>query len=243
MKFGTLLVDPPWSYNRTTKTSGKTANSHKLSGYADTKYGFLTTDELCELPLWALGSDESVLLLCTTWPFLPDALRLIEAWEYEYVTGLTWVKTGQKLSDVAYGVGYWFRGATELVLVGKRDKAYRTNLVGLVQDDLVSPRLEHSRKPKSIYQVGESFPEPRLELFAREQRPGWYSLGDECPGDLDDIRTTLPPLLLEDEAWEKHFMPPDAVYVSAIEGTLFNEQGEVPTPDGPAVLCRDAAAQ
>lgn len=222
MKFGTILIDPPWSYNRTTKTSGKTAGSHKLSGYADTEYDFLAMEDLMGLPVKELAADDSVLLLCATWPFLPDALALVEHWGYEFVTGLTWVKTGQKISDVAYGVGYWFRGATELVLVGKRGAAYRTNLVGLVQDDLVSPRLEHSRKPNSIYEVGEKFPEPRLEVFARQQWPGWYSLGNECPGDEADIRERFDELFHGFDDWDEHFLAAgEEPARGTLEGTLF----------------------
>lgn len=224
MKFGTILVDPPWNYNRTSKTTTVlgTAKSKKLSGYADTKYEFLTTEDLMALPIGDLADDDSVLLLCATWPFLPDALAVVAAWGYEFVTGLTWVKTGQKIDDVAYGVGYWFRGATELVLVGKRGAAYRTNLVGLVQDDLVSPRLKHSKKPDSIYEVGEKFPEPRLEIFARQQWPGWYSLGNECPHDHGDIRDRLPDLATTD-AWNAHYVPAGAPGPApTLEGTLFS---------------------
>ena len=204
MKFGIIFADPPWAYARTSKTRKLTPGNAKLSGYCDTEYEVLTTESLCALPVAELGADNSVLLLCATWPFLPDALRVIKAWGYDFVTGLTWIKTGKKLTDVSYGVGYWFRGATELVLVGKRGRSYRTNLVGLVTDDLVSERLNHSRKPQSMYEVGEAFPEPRLELFARHKQPGWYALGNECPGDGMDIAKRLDKLTRGIGGWEKH---------------------------------------
>jgi N6-adenosine-specific RNA methylase IME4 len=207
VEFGTILIDPPWSYNRTTKTKATgSGKAEKLRGYADTEYQFLSTPTLAELPIGSLGSKDSVMLLCATWPFLPDAIQLLDAWDYDYVTGLTWIKTGKKLTDVAYGVGYWFRGATELVLVGKRKSAYRTNLVGLVVDDLVSERLDHSRKPDSLYEVGEHFPGPRLEVFARRQFPGWHSLGNECPNDGIDIRKRLTKLDEGTDEWINHYL-------------------------------------
>jgi len=42
------------------------------------------------------------------------------------------------------------------------------------------PRREHSRKPDEIYARIEALvPGPYLELFARQQRPGWDSWGHE----------------------------------------------------------------
>jgi N6-adenosine-specific RNA methylase IME4 len=203
MKFGTLLVDPPWNYARA-------SSDKKLSGYCSDEYPLMTTADLCGLPVGELGSDDSVLLMWATWPFLPDALQIMEAWDYSYVTGLTWVKTLQNVETVAYGVGYWFRGATELVLVGRRKKAMRTAFIGLgganPVDGYTGPRLDHSRKPSSIYQVAEEMPGPRLEIFARHQRPGWYSLGNECPGDGLDIRQRLDGLAAGG-LWSEHLMP------------------------------------
>jgi N6-adenosine-specific RNA methylase IME4 len=41
-------------------------------------------------------------------------------------------------------------------------------------------KREHSRKPEGIYDVIEACsPGPRLELFARSERPGWTQWGDE----------------------------------------------------------------
>ncbi len=42
MRFGTILVDPPWSYERSSR-------HEKLTGYADKQYKVLSTAELAEL--------------------------------------------------------------------------------------------------------------------------------------------------------------------------------------------------
>jgi N6-adenosine-specific RNA methylase IME4 len=179
-KFGTIIADPPWAYDATSRQD-------KLRGYTDLHYAPLSTDSLCQLPVGDLASDEAVLLLWTTFPFIHDAKRVIEAWGFDYVTGLAWVKANPETQAIGYGVGYWFRGAVELVLVGKRQKSYRSQYVGLI-----SPGLKHSRKPESLHELAEAtYPGPRLELFAREQRPGWTTLGNECPGDGQDIRNSL----------------------------------------------------
>ena len=186
-----MYIDPPWAYDKTGKNGV-------------VQYEMLDTDALASLPIGELGTDESVLLLCCTWPMLLDGIRLIEAWDYKYVTAVPWIKTAKDVTKVAYGIGYWFRGATEVVLVGKRKKSYRSNSIGLLTDGLVSPRLEHSRKPQSLYELGEQFPGPRLEIFARAKTPGWYALGNECPDDGADLRARLDKLAVTDD-WYVHF--------------------------------------
>lgn len=179
MKFGTIIADPPWSYNRTSSNS-------KLSGYADKQYGLLSTDDLCLLPVGELAHDSSVLLMWATFPFVPDALKIIEAWGFSYVTAIPWLKVDSK-HEPSYGVGYWFRGCAELILVGKRKKSYRSNYVGLVSES-----FRHSRKPETIHALAEAeYPGPRLELFARRAQPGWYGVGNELDTDGADIRETL----------------------------------------------------
>jgi N6-adenosine-specific RNA methylase IME4 len=51
-------------------------------------------------------------------------------------------------------------------------------------DDLHDwPRGRHSKKPADFFALAERLsPGPRLELFARQARPGWDGWGDEYPG-------------------------------------------------------------
>jgi N6-adenosine-specific RNA methylase IME4 len=45
---------------------------------------------------------------------------------------------------------------------------------------IVAPRREHSRKPDEVYgRVEQLCAGPYLELFARQQWPGWHSWGDQ----------------------------------------------------------------
>lgn len=190
MKFGTILADPPWAY-------GKTSRHEKLSGYSDAQYPPLTTGDLCDLPVGDLARDDSVLMLWSTWPFLEDAYKVIRAWGFQPVTALPWVKvTSKDPMALQYGVGYWFRGAAEPLLIGKRKKAYRTNHTGIL-----APGMKHSRKPDGVYELAETgddpFPGPRLELFGRRSREGWTVLGNEAPGDGLDIRDSLRKLTVE----------------------------------------------
>ena len=76
--------------------------------------------------------------------------------------------------------GYWFRGATEHCLFAVRGIL---RLVETVAEPTLWlwPRLPHSVKPDAFYDLVERVsPGPRLELFARTQRLGWDSWGNEC---------------------------------------------------------------
>ena len=198
--FGVVLADPPWAYE-------KTSRHEKLRGYSDTHYAPLDTKALRELPVSKYTADSAVLLLWTTWPFIGDALQVVDAWGFEYVTGLPWVKvTSRDDTKPVYGVGYWMRGATEVILIGKKHggRSARTPFIGLVEEGftdplsgLVTESFQHSRKPDDVYMLAEAFGaqvapgKPRLELFARRLRDGWVSLGNEAPGDGIDIRERL----------------------------------------------------
>lgn len=148
----------------------------------------------------------------TTWPFIGDALKVSEAWGFEHVTGLPWVKI-TKNDRLDYGVGYWMRGASEPILLSKKPggPSHRRPWLGLLTEDdpatLVAENLGHSRKPDSLHEIVEGrkatdeqkatepYPGPWLELFARRPRPNWVTVGNEIHNKAD-IRDTLPGLIL-----------------------------------------------
>jgi N6-adenosine-specific RNA methylase IME4 len=81
------------------------------------------------------------------------------------------------------GLGHYYRHAHELVILAVRGRA------PALRHDLATaffaPRGQHSAKPPRLHELAELMsPGPRLELFARQQRPGWTCWGEQCP-DLD----------------------------------------------------------
>ncbi|WP_126146969.1 MT-A70 family methyltransferase [Synechococcus elongatus] len=178
MKYKLILADPPWQYR------------NSQNGAAGKHYGLMSTDDLCALPVPDLADDDSVLLLWSTNPCLPEALKVMEAWGFQYKTKLVWIKVcdhqeGVPLEKVklSYGTGYWCRGNAEDILIGVRGKppAPRSLYLGLI-----SNRFWHSRKPESIHHYAESISQgPYLEMFARCRRPHWDSWGDEVESTID----------------------------------------------------------
>lgn len=83
------------------------------------------------------------------------------------------------------GIGQYLRGSHELLLLGVRgsglDESVRTDDRG-VPSVIFGRRTKHSRKPESSYRLIERVSHgPRVEFFARSNRSGWESWGNEVP--------------------------------------------------------------
>lgn len=171
--FATILADPPWRFaNRT----GKMAPEHRRLR----RYQTMSIEEICELPVEALASDNSHLYLWCPNALLPWGLRVMEAWGFGYKANVVWYKVRKDGGPDGRGVGFYFRNVTEMLLFGVRG-SMRTLEAGRRQVNLIrSRKREHSRKPIESYRMIESCsPGPYLELFAREKRPRWQQWGNE----------------------------------------------------------------
>lgn len=176
--FGTLLADPPWRFaNRT----GKVAPEHRRLSRYDT----MTVQDICALPIADVAADRSHLYLWVPNALLPDGLRVMEAWGFQYKANVVWHKVRKDGGSDGRGVGFYFRNVTELVLFGVRG-SLRTLAPARRQVNLLATRKrEHSRKPDELYPVIEACsPGPYLELFARYPWPGWSVWGDEAGVDV-----------------------------------------------------------
>src|SRR3982751_607174 len=145
-KFGTILADPPWQFQNRT---GKIAPEHKRLS----RYGTMTLDEICALPVRELAADPSHLYLWVPNALLPEGLRVMEAWGFRYVSNIVWAKRRKDGGPDGRGVGFYFRNVTELVLFGVRG-SMRTLDPGRRQVNMVETRKrEHSRKPDEQYGI------------------------------------------------------------------------------------------
>ena len=123
-----------------------------------------------------LAEDNAHLYLWTTNNFLRDALEVMDAWGFRYVTMITWMKD-------RIGLGQYFRGLTEHCLFGIRGKLPYKVIDGKRQQGktgFFEEKREHSRKPVQMREMIEkvSYP-PFIELFARERFDGWDAWGNE----------------------------------------------------------------
>jgi len=174
-KFRTVLADPPWRF---TNRTGKVAPEHRRLA----RYGTMSTDEICELPVQSVTQSTSHLYMWVPNALLPDGLRVMAAWGFEYKANIVWHKIRKDGGSDGRGVGFYFRNVTELILFGVRGKNARTEAPGRSQVNYLSSRKrEHSRKPDEQYDLIESCSKgPYLELFARGTRENWTYWGNQA---------------------------------------------------------------
>jgi N6-adenosine-specific RNA methylase IME4 len=167
-----IYADPPWRYELYSEAGeGKAPQAH---------YDCMSTAAIASLPVWQIAAADSALFLWATFPMLRDALNVMTAWGFAYKSGASWAKQSSTGRKWAFGPGYLFRSASELLLLGTRG-APRCQSKS-VRNLIVAPVREHSRKPDDAYEMIEAmFPaRPRVELFARTARPGWDAFGNEA---------------------------------------------------------------
>ncbi len=178
LRFGTVLADPPWRFvNRT----GKVAPEHRRLN----RYGTLTTDDIAALPLAGNLDERAHCYLWVPNALLPDGLRVMAAWGFEYKSNIVWHKVRKDGGSDGRGVGFYFRNVTELLLFGTRGKNARTLAAGRRQVNLFGTRKrEHSRKPDEQYDIIEACSwGPYLELFGRGVRKNWTVWGNQASAD------------------------------------------------------------
>ena len=161
-KYDLILADPPWQYDFAE------TNNRKIENH----YPTMELDELQELKLPA--SDNCLLLLWATAPKLMEAYEVINAWEFDYKTQAIWDKE-------VIGMGYWFRGQHELLLVATRGDVSPPEQDSRVSSVFQERRGKHSAKPDCVYDwIDAAFPDStKCEMFARSHREGWSSWGNE----------------------------------------------------------------
>lgn len=169
--YKTIYADPPWL-----ETGGG-----RIKRGADRHYELMKTSAIMELPVRRLTDPEGC--HCYLWAtnnHLKDAFSVLDAWGFQYITLITWQKDKT-------GLGQYFRGKTEHCLFGTTDKKLPYRIVdGKRQQGVTGftePRREHSRKPEIMRKMIETVSYgPRIELFAREERPGWDCWGLDVQG-------------------------------------------------------------
>ncbi len=169
--FDVILADPPWDFKTySPKGWGKSSHRH---------YRAMSLDAIKTLPAGLLAANDCLLFMWATWPMLREALSVVDAWGFRYVTGGAWDKARM-------GTGYVVRSACEPFLIATtgsfdHSRGHRNLIQGEAR--------EHSRKPDTAYAWLETYMPTarRLELFSRASRPGWAAWGDEA-GKFDQAR-------------------------------------------------------
>lgn len=184
-KYSTIVADPPWHYPDFVSYPGTRVDRNKegLKGgqrriTKPLPYPSMTVEEICALPVVDLAERDCALWLWTTSAYLRPAFDVVEAWGFQYRQMLVWYKNTAR----PHLGGSVAPNHAEFLLVAKRGKPEMGRLESSV---IVCPgnsggSPKHSRKPEVFLDlIEQASPAPRLEMFARRNRFGWSTWGNE----------------------------------------------------------------
>jgi len=156
-------ADPPWQYDF----------SATISREIENQYPTMELEKIINLPL--PNMPDSILFLWATAPKLIEAMAVMKEWGYSYKTNMVWDK--EKI-----GMGYWFRGQHELLLVGTKGNISPPIASKRIPSIYRQARTDHSVKPPEIHdEIENMLPNLRyVELFARHPyNDKWEVWGNE----------------------------------------------------------------
>ena len=167
-KYNVIYADPPWPYEE----HGVSVSENY--GGATQHYPTMTIEQIRDLPVKDLATDNSTLFIWVTSPKLNQVWEIINSWGFEYKTSFVWDK-------VKHNFGYYNSVRHELLLVCGRGSS-TPEIAELFDSVQTIERTEkHSEKPEEFRKIIETlYPSAKkIELFAREKHEGWEVWGDE----------------------------------------------------------------
>lgn len=158
-----VLADPPWRYDFAETDNRQIEN----------QYPSATIDEI--IAHKPDTQPDCVLLLWGTVAKLREAFEVLDGWGFEYKTHAVWDK--EKI-----GMGYWFRGQHELLIVATKGKMSPPEQADRVSSVFREARGKHSAKPECVYQwIEQAFKDhTKLEMYCRSPRADWLVFGNEA---------------------------------------------------------------
>ena len=161
-KFDVIYADPPWKYDFAESSNRKIENYYTTMDVTDIINMKVPAKDNCVLFMWA------------TAPKLIEAINVLEGWGFTYKTHAVWDK--EKI-----GMGYWFRGQHEILMIGVKGKVSPPDSSIRISSVIKEARTKHSKKPNCVAEYIEIafYNKTKIELFCREPRKGWYSFGNQ----------------------------------------------------------------
>jgi N6-adenosine-specific RNA methylase IME4 len=174
--YRTIVADPPWKYGKWGKGSDASAFAGKPQNKDEPlPYPYMNTSDIEALGVSRIAAESCDLYLWATQKYLPAAFDVLKAWGFKYCQTLTWCKKPR-----GTGQGGLYCPTTEFCLLARKGKMPK----GKKRLDTtwweVKRPMRHSQKPEHFQDIIELQSDgPRIELFARRNRPGWDVWGNE----------------------------------------------------------------
>ncbi len=184
MRYRTIVADPPWKAQGDADYRSRPWASKGGRRGRDTffPYETMTLDAIKALDVASLAEADAHLYLWVTAGFNREGIGVdvVRAWGFKVVSEIIWAKP-------SFGLGKFPRPQHEVLIVARRGSLpFALNNAGSVQW-WKQPRGKgnggktHSAKPDGSYDlVAQASPGPYLEMFARRQRLGWDTWGNEA---------------------------------------------------------------
>ena len=176
-KYNVIYADPPWKYGSKQPFLQKGTRFHELEE-------IYTTESVKTMSEWDVGriaDTDCALFMWSTDSHIPEAIELMKAWGFKYVTvAFVWLKKTNRGAQVA-NLGQWTMKGAELCLLGTKGRMHKHKISHSVRQVFEAERTKHSKKPDVVYGFIETMfgDVPRIELFARQEYPGWDCWGNE----------------------------------------------------------------
>lgn len=185
-RYRTIVADPPWPYEGFASSPTPRKGERQCVRVGRLPYEAMTPDELAALPVRERADPCGArLFLWTTNRYLPQSFGVLAAWGFRYRQTLVWRKTG---NPSPFGGSVAPNHAEYLLVATLGSPAALARLRSSIIDaPAAAAPGSHSAKPEAFLDLVEQVsPPPRLELFARRQRLGWDTWGNEalCHVDL-----------------------------------------------------------
>ena len=193
-KYQVIYADPPWDYGGKLQYDKTTIKDENIGfekkifiSSATFKYPTLKLNQLKELDIPSISSDDCLLFMWTTGPQMANSIELGISWGFEYKTvAFVWDK-------MVHNPGRYTLSQTEFVLAFKKGKFPQPRGARNVKQFIQVHRGEHSVKPTEVIDgITKMFPsQDKIELFARKNYIGWDNWGIEIPDSKIEIKTGI----------------------------------------------------
>lgn len=174
VRYKTIVADPPWDYGDKASAGWSWRKGRPSGEVRPLPYPTMSLEEIAALPVRDLAAKGAHLYVWTTQRFLWESRWICEAWGFTPICTNVWCKEPR-----GFGPGGAFQSTVEFFIFARRG-----SLAALSTQNpqwYRWPRGDHSAKPDAFLDLVEQIsPAPRLELFARRQRLGWDTWGNEA---------------------------------------------------------------
>lgn len=177
IRYRTIVIDPPWPGPGACPAFQGNIGSKKPMKLSLIPYHTMSGIQVASLRIMDIAADDAQLFIWATSRSVGDAFLLAQTWAFSFRGLFIWKKP--------LGLGRHVRNEAEFLLWCGRKGA------PLVEPKKCPRQIQHwpkprrhSEKPAEAYDLISSLSEgPRIDIFARQQRPGFDSYGDQVPCD------------------------------------------------------------